>query len=105
MFRPARRPCPPADPQHLLSLAHPPPFHGHKGGLWDSNGAHLSEVPENEVLTTPLASGSSTETEEISDYSQYNDADEVRPCDIAVLGFTCLHAGCRMQHCERNVSA
>ena len=42
--------------------------------MWDSDG-HLSEVPENEVLTTPLASGS--DTEEISDYSQYNDADEV----------------------------
>ena len=29
------------------------------------------------MLTTPLGSGS--ETEEISDYSQYNDADEVQP--------------------------
>lgn len=68
----------PADPQQLLSLAHPSPFHSQKGGLWDSDGGHLSEVPENEVLTTPLPSGSS-DTEEISDYSQYNDADEVRP--------------------------
>ena len=75
----ARPPCLPADPQQL-SPAHPSPFHGHKGGLWDSDGGHLSEVPENEVLTTPLASGSSSDIdEEISDYSQYNDADEVRP--------------------------
>ncbi len=55
-------------------MAHRSPFHGHNGGLWDSDG-HLTEVPENDVLTTPLASGS--ETEEVSDYSQYNDADEV----------------------------